>query len=107
VLVARFLDCVDPGLCCLLGGAADIRGLLLREGVERYVADATCFGDHMPLYSLHRVGFQPAPDRQNIGEAVLSDRIAFARSLLHERGRQRLIPRDTRAVEQSTPRPSL
>src|SRR5262249_21272644 len=76
--LARLLDPIEPGLRRLLAGGANLRRLLLHEGVERNVADAAGLGDDVPLDRLDRIGRDAAADRQHVGEPVLRHRIALA-----------------------------
>ena len=79
VLFARLLDRVDVCFGGLFSGRAHVVGLSPNEGVERNVAYATGFGDHVPLDCLNRIRRQAASHREHVGEPVLGDRVALLR----------------------------
>src|SRR5438105_8665633 len=85
VACPRCLDRLDPGFGGLLSGLANLRLLLAHEVVEVEVAGAAGLGDEMPFDRLDRIGSDPAPGGENLGEAVLRGRAAFARGFLQER----------------------
>jgi len=79
--LAQLFERVDPGLCRLFAGGADVQGLLLHEYVQRDVAHTASFGDDVPFDRLHRIGMRAATDCKNVGKTVLRNRVALARRL--------------------------
>ena len=68
---------------------------------SRNIAYASGLGHDMPFDGLGGVRLHSSSHRQNIGETVLSDGIAFARRLLQQRCRQYFVAGNAQAVKQS------
>src|SRR5215471_15874280 len=81
----------EPRPRCLFGRSADLRRLLRGELIEIRIAVTASFGDEVPLDRFGRIGRSAVADREQSGQAILSDWTAAQSGLAKQRSRLSLV----------------